>query len=260
MAGKWGAPAGLRLVAGLSIVLVIIAACLSWYLQKVIEREKFRTGAAIWNESTEIAAQVKELGNDLPTPEGFAAALTRTELLLQESMDLAQRLNRWRYQIDEERVPVDHLLAELMRLADELASYRKLIKSMDSPVSSLKRARVRALDAIRILMYNLSLREHADSPEAQAASQRLRSSRRAAQRVAAEAEEFGNSVMTAAFDDTTVTYLLIILTALALWITMVLTVKGRITRFGGPFPRRPAGGAAKAVEREETEKEKETTT
>jgi len=255
MAEKWGAPRGLRLVAGISIVLVIIAACLSWYLQKVIEREKFRTGAAIWNQATEIAAQVKELGNELPTAESLAAATARTDLLLQETMDLAQRLSEWRYEIDEKRVPVERLLAELMELAGELASYKKLIKSLDAPVSSLKRARVRALDAIRILMYNLSLREFRDSPEAQAATVRLRSSKRRAQRVAAEAEEFGNSVMTAAFDETTVTYLLIILAALALWITMVLTVQGRITRHGGPLPRRPAGGAAKAVEREEKEKE-----
>jgi hypothetical protein len=255
-----------RLLAGLVLLSLVAGLYLGWRRERAGAARRLDSGTALWGDARTLASRVENTESPSAFPSDPSREMRRAEELARDSLELARRIDRWRETRGEDVPSGKELLGAALDVADRICTFEKLLEQLDSLVGPLERARVTALDAIRILMYNLAAGGGAPPDDSSAfdvltpvrgeiaerwaeLDAQLVRAKRAARELASRAESFREQLIEASLDSTAVKILLVLITALALWLAMVLTLSGLLRRDGG-------GGAAGAVKRIEREKER----
>jgi hypothetical protein len=110
----------------------------------------------LWQRAKVVAARCRRLA--VPASGGGELRREREEAasLLGETLDVAHDLGQWREETGERGAASEELFSRLTGLAADLMILKELLEKADARTSSLERARETALDAIRILLYNLA--------------------------------------------------------------------------------------------------------
>ena len=209
---------------GLAAVLVFAGGYGWWRWTTEAQKEQLRTGTALWREALDVASRSADLPPFLPPEKSIAEIRREVTALLNDTMDLAQRLNAWQQAIGPERLSAQGLFTSLVKLSGRLASYEELLRQADPAISAMEQARETALDAIRILFYNLV--------QVQRAADDLRDIEYAANDVMVQATAFADSLITTVIDSTFLPLLLVALGALVLLITMIVHLTSQLRRSG----------------------------
>ncbi len=159
MVGGRKSKTALQVIYAISVLVVAVVAYTLVERRSARNRNDLDEGGRIWTRAQCVAFGVRDL--DVPGLEGPLGGLVRATArkLLNLTMDLAHDLGQWQNQIDEETVRTGELFSSLTDLAGSLAMFEDMLEQVDTRISALEEARATALDAIRIILYNLVQRD-----------------------------------------------------------------------------------------------------